>query len=65
MHFVPVHFGLLQLSHFRSHMDARAEAGAVDHASRTIAQQVKAVRRRCLTRMVVIAVAIVILVSSC
>lgn len=65
MHFVPVHFELLQLSHFRSHMDARAEAGPVDHASRTIAQQVKAIRRQRLTWMVVVAVAIVILVSSC
>ncbi|PIT02556.1 hypothetical protein TSA1_18690 [Bradyrhizobium nitroreducens] len=56
MHFVPVHFELLQLNHFRSHMDARAEAGAVDHANRTIAQQVKAVRR--LTWMVVVAIVI-------
>lgn len=61
MHFVPVHFELLQLNHFRSHMDTRAEAGAVDHANRTIAQQAKAIR--CLTWMVV--VTIVILVSSC
>lgn len=61
MHFVPVHLELLQLTHFRSHMDARAEAGAVDHANRTIAQQAKAIRR--LTWMVV--VTNIILVSFC
>ena len=44
MHFVPVHLELLQFTHFRSHMDARAEAGVIEQANRTMAQQIKAIR---------------------
>ncbi|MBX9646899.1 MAG: hypothetical protein K2X57_07570 [Xanthobacteraceae bacterium] len=44
MHFVPVHLELLQLTHFLSHIDARAEAGAVYQVNSSSALQVSVIR---------------------
>jgi hypothetical protein len=46
MHFVPVHLELLQLTHFLSHIDARAKTGAVHHVNSSSAPQVKVIRPR-------------------
>lgn len=46
MHFVPVHLELLQLTHFLSHIDARAEAGAVYQVNSSSALQVRVIRPR-------------------
>ena len=44
MHFVPVHLGLLQLTHFLSHIDARAKTGAVQNVNSSSAPQVRVIR---------------------